>query len=122
MADTPETRRKRRERYRKEQELTKEMASIIKFIPKGVSPLKVALNYARMMRRTGFQPTGLMGINPTMFNSESVCRRTILLLRNNGMVAQHDNGLYSLTTRGEFAIQLLQIREPSIHEPGEDKF
>jgi hypothetical protein len=117
VADTPEARKRRRANYRKGMTLSKEMASIIKFIPKGVSPVRVALNYAKMLRVKGFQPTGLMGINPTMFKNEAACRTAVLLLRNNGLVAQSDNGMWHITTRGELAIQLLQIREPSIHEP-----
>ncbi|MFZ9715881.1 MAG: hypothetical protein ACO3CH_00290 [Ilumatobacteraceae bacterium] len=122
MAETPEQQRARKRRRKREQELSAEMAKVIKFIPKGVSTFRIALNYARMKRNTGFMPSGLMGINPSLFKTESICRRTVLVLRNNGMIAQFDNGLYGITERGHLAIQLLQIREPSIHEPGDDAF
>jgi len=120
MPESPELRRQRRLKdqvKRKFGPLSPEMKDIVRFIPKGVSPARIALNYARMLRFRGFEPKGLMGINPVLFPNESACRRAVLLLRNNGMVAQSDNGTWYITTRGELAIQLLQIREPSIVEP-----
>lgn len=123
MARKPESREARRQRAMKDQikrkfgPLSPEMKDIIRFIPKGVSPARIALNYARMLRFRGFEPKGLMNINPVLFPNESACRRAVLLLRNNGMVAQSDDGRYGITARGELAIQLLQIREPSIVEP-----
>ena len=83
------------------------------FIKPGTTPEKVALNYAKMMRRTGFNIAGLMSLNPTMFNNESKARRVIVLLRNNGLVAQLDNGYYAITTRGENAIIVLANRDRS---------
>lgn len=97
----------------KKKQIPKEHAKTISFIPEGTSDLKVALYYAKMCKDKGFMPTGLMKINPTMFPNESVCRRVALLLRNNGLIAQCDNGRYIITTRGVFAISLIAMREPS---------
>ena len=101
------------ERQNRKKKLPKELVEVIGFIPEGPSSLKVALYYTKMGRDKGVVPTGLMKINPTMFPNESVCRRVALLLRNNGLIAQCDNGRYIITTRGVFATNLLSMREPS---------
>jgi hypothetical protein len=90
-----------------------QLLGVVSFIKPGTTPEKVALNYAKMMRRTGFNISGLMSLNPTMFNNESKSRRVIVLLRNNGLVAQLDNGYYAITTRGENAIIVLANRDRS---------
>lgn len=105
--------RRIRNRELKKKQLPKEHLKTIGFIPEGTVDLKVALYYAKMCRDRGFLPTGLMLINPTMFSNEAKCRRTTLLLRNNGFIAQCDNGRYVITTRGVFAISLIAMREPS---------
>lgn len=105
--------RRIRDRELKKRQLPKEHLKTIASIPEGTSDVKVALYYAKMCRDRGFLPTGLMSINPTMFPNESVCRRATLLLRNNGFIAQCDNGRYVITTRGVFAISLIAMREPS---------
>lgn len=92
---------------------SEELKHVISFIPLGTSPLKVALYYAKMRRDKGFNPVSLIGINPIMFSSETICRTTVSSLRNNRCVAQGDNGLYFLTTRGSLAISLIAMREPT---------
>jgi hypothetical protein len=97
-------------------ELPKEMAEMIAFIPLGVSTTRIALNFARMTRSTGYDQAALMSINPVLFKSQAVCKRALVLLQNNGMVMQLDNGNWVATSRGHLAIDLLRLREPSISD------
>ena len=121
MAETPEQQRARKIRRRRENQLSAEMIKVIKFIPKGVSGYKIALNYAKMMGAKGFNPSGLRVINPTLFKSDAVCRRYVLTLRNNGMIAQGDFGKYQITERGILAISLLLMRDPSLYSTDDDE-
>jgi hypothetical protein len=107
---------------KKTRNIPDQLLGVVSFIKPGLTPEKVALNYAKMMRRTGFDVPGLMGLNPTMFNNESKARRVIVLLRNNGLVAQLDNGYYAITTRGENAIIVLSNRDrsKSVENDGDD--
>ena len=108
--------RQRRSKARLEKKtrnIPDQLLGVVSFIKPGTTPEKFALSYAKTMRQSGFSSAGLMKLNPTMFNTESKTRRAVLLLRNNGLVCQLDNGYYAITTRGENAIMVLASRDRS---------
>ncbi len=85
----------------------------ISFIPRGVSPLRVALKFAKSRGEKGFQPQQLAHLNPTMFSSEAVITSTIATLRRNKFISKSEAGAYAITTRGTSSVYLLAQREPS---------
>ncbi len=86
---------------------------IISFIPRGVSPLRVALKFAKSCGEKGFQPERLCYLNPTMFNSQKIVASTITTLCRNKFLAKGESGAYLITTRGTSSVYLLAQREPS---------
>jgi len=111
----------RRDAIRKEQRLLEkqstiistENAKVINFIPIGVSPIRVALKFAKTSGATGFLPARLKHLNPSMFHCDEQIAETIAILCRHKFLKRCEDGKYAITDRGTRGVSLIVQREPS---------
>lgn len=111
----------KRDAIRKEQRLLEkqttiistENAKMINFIPIGVSPIRVALKFAKTNGTTGFLPARLSYLNPSMFHCKDQITETIAILCRHKFLKKCENEKYAITARGIRGVSLIVQREPS---------
>lgn len=110
----------KRDAIRKEQRLLEkqttiistENAKMINFIPIGVSPIRVALKFAKTNGATGFLPARLNYLNPSMFHCDKQIAETIAILCQHKFLKRCGGGKYAITARGVRGVSLIVQREP----------
>ena len=106
----------RREQQRQDEReamaISAENALTISFIPIGVSPIRVALKFAKTYGTKGFLPERLNLLNPALFHSKQLVAETIAILCQHEFFKQCGDGKYAITARGLRGVSLIVQREP----------